>query len=158
MAHPELIPDSFAWSNWGNCRVSPVAPYCQCWFSTLSGEKSICCPLSEPSFAPSNIASQPLNKTSYNISWDPLPREKSNGVVLAYEVKYTRVYYRGSPTSSAPRYQNTTDTLQGLTLCSTYHVLVRAYTSAGAGPFSPTLEIFTNGRSSNDHVYRIRGY
>ncbi|XP_044164304.1 uncharacterized protein LOC114948378 [Acropora millepora] len=100
----------------------------------------------KPSTAPSNIASQPLNETSYRISWDPLTIETSNGVVLAYEVKYTRVYYRGSPSSSAPRYQNTTDTmvtLQGLTLCSTYHVLVRAYTSAGAGPFSPTLEIVT---------------
>ncbi|KAK2569714.1 Receptor-type tyrosine-protein phosphatase S [Acropora cervicornis] len=100
----------------------------------------------KPSTAPSNIALQPFNETSYTISWDPLPREKSNGVVLAYEVKYTSVYYRGSPSSSAPRYQNTTDTmvtLQGLTLCSTYRVLVRAYTSAGAGPFSPTLEIVT---------------
>ena len=76
--------------------------------------------------------------------------------MLAYEVKYTRVYHEGSPSSSAPRYQNTTDTmvtLQGLTLCSTYHVLVRAYTSAGAGPFSPTLKIVTTGRSSNDHVH-----
>ena len=134
----------------------PQAPYCQCLFSLLSGKKSICFSLSEPSTAPSNIASQPFNKTSYRISWDPLPGEKSNGVVLAFEVKYTRVYYRGSPSSSAPRYQNTTDTmvtLQGLTLCSTYHVLVRAHTSAGAGPFSRTLEIVTAGRSSNDHVY-----
>ena len=131
----------------------PLAPYSQCRFSTLSGEKSICSSLSEPSTSPSNIASQPLNETSYKISWDPLPREKSNGVVLAYEVKYTRVYYRGSPSSSAARYQNTTDTLHGLTLCSTYQVLVRAYTSAGAGPFSPTLEIVTTGRSSNYHVY-----
>ena len=97
-----------------------------------------------------------MNETSYNITWDPLTREKSNGVVLAYEVKYSRVNHVGSPSSSAPRYQNATDTLvtlQGLTLCSTYHVLVRAYTSAGVGPFSPALEIVTNGRSSNDHVY-----
>ncbi|XP_067026815.1 uncharacterized protein [Acropora muricata] len=99
-----------------------------------------------PSTSPSNITSQSLNETSYKISWDLLTREKSNGVVLAYEVKYTRVYHVGSPSSSAPRYENATDTmvtLQGLTLCSTYHVLVRAYTSAGAGPFNPTLKIVT---------------
>ncbi|XP_044173689.1 receptor-type tyrosine-protein phosphatase F-like [Acropora millepora] len=98
----------------------------------------------KPSTAPSNIASRSLNGVSYKISWDPLTTEKSNGVVLAYEVKYTRVYYRGSPSSSAPRYQNTTGTmvtLQGLIACSTYDVLVRAYTSAGAGPFSPSLKI-----------------
>ena len=109
-----------------------------------------------PSTAPSNIASQQLNKTSYRISWDPLTIETSNGVVLAYEVKYTRLSYRGSPSSSAPRYQNTTDTmvtLQRLTLCSTYNVLVRAYTSAGAGTFSHAIKITTTGRSSNDHVY-----
>ncbi|XP_015759656.1 PREDICTED: receptor-type tyrosine-protein phosphatase F-like, partial [Acropora digitifera] len=98
----------------------------------------------KPSTAPSNIASQQLNETSYRISWNPLTIETSNGVVLAYEVKYTRVYYRGSLSSSAPRYQNTTDTmvtLQRLTLCSTYNVLVRAYTSAGAGPFSHAIKI-----------------
>ena len=96
-----------------------------------------------------------------------MTREKSNGVVLAYEVNYTRVYYRGSPSSSAPRYENTTNTmvtLQGLIACSTYDVLVRAYTSAGAGPFSRLLKIVTNGRSSNINVFivlvknRISGY
>ncbi|XP_015753443.1 PREDICTED: receptor-type tyrosine-protein phosphatase mu-like [Acropora digitifera] len=114
------------------------------WSTTLTFETLT----AKPSTAPSNIASQRLNDTSYRISWDPLTRETSNGVVLAYEVKYTRVYFRGSPSSSAPRFQNTTDTmvtLQGLTLCSTYDVLVRAYTSAGEGPFSPPLEIVTNG-------------
>ncbi|XP_015752901.1 PREDICTED: Down syndrome cell adhesion molecule homolog isoform X1 [Acropora digitifera] len=101
----------------------------------------------EPSTAPSKIASQSLNETTYRISWDPLTREKSNGEVLAYEVKDIRVYHAGSPSLSAPRYGNTTNTmvtLQELVACSTYHVLVRAYTSAGAGPFSPPLEIVTN--------------
>ena len=122
-----------------------------------SGErKIICSPLSEPSTAPSKIASLSLNETTYRISWDPLTREKSNGEVLAYEVKDVRVYHAGSPSSSAPRYENTTNimvTLQELIACSTYHVLVRAYTLAGAGPFSPSLEIVTNGRSSNNCVY-----
>ena len=87
--------------------------------------------------------------------------------MLAYEVNYTRVYYKGSPSSSAPRYRNTTNTmvtLQGLIACSTYHVRVRAYTSAGAGQSSRPLKIVTNGRSSNIIVFivpvknRIRGF
>ena len=123
--------------------------------------------LSEPSTAPFEIASQSYNETTYRISWDPLTREKSNGEVLAYEVKDIKVYHAGSPSLSAPRYENTTNTmvtLQELVACSTYHVLVRAYTSAGAGPFSPSLEIVTNGRSSNIIVFivpvknRIRGF
>ena len=127
----------------------------------------ICYSLSEPSTAPSNITSQSLNETTYSISWDPLTRETSNGEVLAYEVKDIRVSHAGSPSLSAPRYENTTNimvTLQELIACSTYHVLVRAYTSAGAGPFSPSLEVVTSGRSSNIVVFivpvknRIRGY
>ncbi|XP_074612262.1 tyrosine-protein phosphatase Lar-like [Acropora palmata] len=104
-------------------------------------------PVYKPSTAPSKIASQSLNETTYRISWDPLKRDKSNGEVLAYEVKDIRVYHAGSPSLSAPRYENTTNimvTLQELIACSTYHVLVRAYTSAGAGRFSPSLEIVTN--------------
>ena len=86
---------------------------------------------------------------------------------MAYEVKDIRVYHAGSSSLSPPRYENTTNTmltLQELKACSTYDVLVRAYTSAGAGPFSPSLEIVTNGRSSNEIVFivpvknRIRGY
>jgi len=104
-------------------------------------------PVYKPSTAPFEIASQSYNETTYRISWDPLTREKSNGEVLAYEVKDIKVYHAGSPSLSAPRYENTTNTmvtLQELVACSTYHVLVRAYTSAGAGPFSPSLEIVTN--------------
>ncbi|XP_044164303.1 Down syndrome cell adhesion molecule-like protein 1 [Acropora millepora] len=104
-------------------------------------------PVYKPSTAPSKITSQSLNETTYSISWDPLSRETSNGEVLAYEVKDIRVSHAGSPSLSAPRYENTTNTmvtLQELIACSTYHVLVRAYTSAGAGPFSPSLEIVTS--------------
>ena len=99
------------------------------------------------------------------MSWDRLTREKSNGEVLTYEVKHTRVKQGGALSLSATRYQNTTDTmvtLQGLTLCSTYNAHVRAYTSAGAGPFSPAANINTVGRSSNMLIVlvkcRIRRY
>ena len=138
-----------------------------CLYVATTDFSSECSSLSEPSTAPSKIASQSYNKTTYNISWDRLTREKSNGELLTYEVKDIRVYHSGSPSLSPPRYKNTTNimvTLQELIACSTYHVLVRAYTSAGAGPFSPPLGIVTNGRSSNIIVFivpvknRIRGY
>ena len=113
--------------------------------------------LSEPSTAPLNIVSQSL--TCYKVSWDPLTRETSNGEVIAYEVKHSRVNQEGASSSSAPHYQNTTDafvTLRELIAGSTYHALVRAYTSVGAGPFSSSLEIVTTGRSGNDYVYYAR--
>jgi len=37
-------------------------------------------PVYKPSTAPSKIASQSYNETTYNISWDRLTREKSNGL------------------------------------------------------------------------------
>ena len=85
--------------------------------------------------------------------------------MFPYEVKYTRMKQAGASSLSAPRYQNTTDTvvtLQGLTLCSTYNAQVRAYTSAGAGPFSRAIIINTTGRSSSMLIVlvesRIRWY
>ena len=85
--------------------------------------------------------------------------------MLAYEVKYTRMKQAGASSLSAPRYKNTTNTmvtLQGLTLCSSYNAHVRAYTSAGAGPFSHAIKITTTGRSSKMLIVlvksRIRGY
>ena len=108
--------------------------------------------ISEPSIAPRNITLQEINETTYRISWDPLPRDVSNGEVIAYEVKKTRVSTSRtarSVSSDNVALQNTTDTftvLFGLTSCSQYSVEVRAYTTAGPGVFgSLPVRIVTTG-------------
>ena len=107
--------------------------------------------LSEPSASPHNITSQKMNETTYRINWNPLPRNTSNGRVIAYEVNQTKLFIPGTSRSvSTPSIlQNTSDTfivLTDLLSCSVYKVEVRAYTSAGPGIFgSMAHDIVTSG-------------
>ena len=107
--------------------------------------------LSEPSASPDNITSEKVNETTYRISWNPLPRNTSNGKVIAYEVNQTTLStsHFGRSVSTPSILQNTSDTyivLTGLLSCSSYKVEVRAYTSAGPGVFgSIARDIVTSG-------------
>ena len=89
-----------------------------------------------------------MNETTYRISWNPLPRNTSNGVVIAYEVKLSTSHTARS-VSTPSVLQNTSDTfivLTDLLSCSVYKVEVRAYTSAGPGVFgSIARDILTSG-------------
>ena len=94
-----------------------------------------------PSVGPANVSFVSYNKTTFNISWAPLTREKSYGRVILYDVKQEllsrRKRRKRSPSNS--RTFNTTATfvvLYDLSLCSRYNVSVRAYTSAGPGPYT----------------------
>ena len=108
-----------------------------------------CYPSKEPSVGPDNVSFSELNETTFNISWDPLTREKSYGKVILYEIKEELVSrvkrQKRSPISS--RTFNTTATfvvLYELPLCSQYHVSVRAYTKAGPGPYSQPMVLQTS--------------
>ncbi|XP_022805722.1 Down syndrome cell adhesion molecule homolog [Stylophora pistillata] len=100
----------------------------------------------EPSYGPANVSFTEVNKTILNISWAPLPREHSNGVIILYNVKEELLSrdtrQKRSPLSS--KSVNTTNTLillNGLLLCSQYQVSVRAYTKVGPGPYSPPVDL-----------------
>ena len=105
--------------------------------------------LSEPSASPDNITSKKMNETTYTISWSPLPRNTSNGRVIAYEVKQTKLSTTARSVSTPSVLQNTSDTfivLTDLLSCSVYKVEVRAYTSAGPGVFGSMAHvILTSG-------------
>ncbi|XP_068725970.1 receptor-type tyrosine-protein phosphatase S-like isoform X4 [Montipora capricornis] len=112
-------------------------------------------PVYKPSISPRNITSQKMTEKSFNISWNALSRRLSNGYVIAYEVMHTRKSKSG--VKSAPDYQNTTTTtsvtLSDLSSCSQYSVYVRAYTSAGPGPFGALpSRIVTNAPSPPSDV------
>ena len=105
--------------------------------------------LSEPSASPHSISSEKFNETTYRISWNPLPRNTSNGRVIAYEVKQTKLSTTARSVSTPSVLQNTSDTfivLTDLLSCSVYKVEVRAYSSAGPGVFgSIAHDIVTSG-------------
>ena len=118
-------------------RVPQVYFFIRCFF------------LSEPSASPHNITSEKMSETTYRISWNPLPRNTSNGIVIAYEVNQTTLSTTTRSVSTPTVLQNTSDTfivLTDLLSCSVYKVEVRAYTLAGPGVFgSIARDIVTSG-------------
>ena len=94
-----------------------------------------------PRFAPSGLTVEEANDTTFNVSWRPLPRNESNGVITDYEVSYgyTSQKRRRRADSSADLQAKTSKTwilLTGLPPCRKYSIKVRAYTSVGPGPYS----------------------
>ncbi|PFX15296.1 Tyrosine-protein phosphatase Lar [Stylophora pistillata] len=102
-----------------------------------------------PSVGPKLASPSQVNKTTFNISWEPLPRGKSYGNVIRYEVKaifLKKGNLRKRSVIDSPSV-NTSDTfvvLYDLELCSTYNASVRAYTGAGPGPYGVPLELETS--------------
>ena len=101
-----------------------------------------------PSVGPDKVSYSKVNKTAFNISWAPLPREKSYGEVIMYNVKpeFLSTIKRRKRSSDSGTI-NATDTfvvLYGLQLCSKYNVSVQAYTLAGPGPYSQARELETS--------------
>ena len=112
-----------------------------------------------PSVGPANVSFASYNKSTFNISWVPLTREKSYGKVILYDVKQellsTGKYQKRSPSS---RTLNTTATfvvLYDLPLCSRYHVFVRAYTKAGPGPYTQPSLLETSSEYNQDVLAKI---
>ena len=108
-----------------------------------------------PSVGPANVSFVSFNKTTFNISWAPLTREKSYGKVILYDVKQEllprRKRRKRSPSNS--RILNTTATfvvLYDLPLCSRYNVIVRAYTKAGPGPYTQPRVLETSSEYNHD--------
>ena len=97
-----------------------------------------------------------MNNTTFNISREPLPRAKSYGKVILYEVKANLLwkahFYNWSAHNNLT--VNTSSTfivLSGLLICSEYNVSVRAYTGAGPGPYGEPLELVTSEFSTDQH-------
>uniref|UniRef100_A0A6J0V971 Contactin-3 isoform X1 n=2 Tax=Pogona vitticeps TaxID=103695 RepID=A0A6J0V971_9SAUR len=98
----------------------------------------------EPSIAPSGMSANSVSSSVIEVSWNAIPWKMSNGRLLGYEVRYwnnggkeqssNRVKVIGNETSV-----RITDLMSNLV----YFTAVRAYNSAGAGPFSATVNATT---------------
>ena len=93
---------------------------------------------SGPSATPIKLEATTLAPTSVNVSWEQIPNISRNGILIAYEVKYTWSLGSGQTGVS---YRNTSGAANHLVLtmlqeCVQYSISVRAYTSKGPGPFS----------------------
>ena len=90
---------------------------------------------------PQNVAALTNSSTTIEVQWDPVPISERNGDIIDYEIELNQTTFPDLPLYG-PRYTNGTQlslVLTGLEEFVEYTVRVRAYTSAGFGPFSPPV-------------------
>ncbi|XP_076984796.1 contactin-3 isoform X2 [Tamandua tetradactyla] len=98
----------------------------------------------EPTVAPSQVAANSLSSSEIEVSWNAIPWKLSNGHLLGYEVWY---WNDGEEEESSSKVKvaggETSARLRGLKSNLAYYTTVRAYNSAGSGPFSATVNATT---------------
>uniref|UniRef100_A0ABK0M250 Contactin 3 n=1 Tax=Rattus norvegicus TaxID=10116 RepID=A0ABK0M250_RAT len=98
----------------------------------------------EPTVAPSHISAHSLSSSEIEVSWNTIPWKSSNGRLLGYEVRY---WNNGGEEESSSKVKvagnQTSAVLRGLKSNLAYYTAVRAYNTAGAGPFSATVNATT---------------
>lgn len=100
-------------------------------------KKEIMTPEDVPSGFPQNLRVIGLTTSTTELTWDPPVLAERNGRITNYTVVYRDI-------NSQQELQNTTAdtclTLFSLKPDTTYDVKVRAHTSKGAGPLSPSIQ------------------
>uniref|UniRef100_G1PJD7 Contactin 3 n=1 Tax=Myotis lucifugus TaxID=59463 RepID=G1PJD7_MYOLU len=118
------------YNNKGEGPFSPVA-------TVFSAEEA------EPTAAPAHVWAHSLSSSEIEVSWSAIPWKLSSGHLLGYEVWYWTSGEEGSPRRVKVVAGETAARLHGLKSHLVYHAAVRAYNSAGAGPFSATVNATT---------------
>lgn len=87
-----------------------------------------------PDAPPGGVSAQAQSSTTILVRWMDLPEADRNGIITMYEVDYV---YDGGPQLQANASASSTDlVLKNLAENEAYTIRVRAFTSAGPGPFS----------------------
>ena len=99
----------------------------------------------EPSDPPQNVTATVISSTEIMVSWNELPAIHQNGEITTYEINFMPL-----ETFEGQIATNTVNTFDGSVLMMVltgleeyveYNISVRAYTSAGPGPYSnPVIE------------------
>ena len=96
--------------------------------------------LTVPSDGPTSISFDEENQTSFKISWAPLAIEKRNGIIVGHEIKHEKASteVRSKRSIGDTTYSNSANNfalVSGFQPGCNYSISVRAFTSAGGGPF-----------------------
>ncbi|XP_033721187.1 contactin-3 isoform X3 [Tursiops truncatus] len=97
----------------------------------------------EPTVAPSQVCANSLSSSEIEVSWNAVPWKLSNGHLLGYEVRYWNNGEEGSSSKLKVAGNVTSARLHGLKSNLEYYTAVRAFNSAGTGPFSATVNATT---------------
>ena len=92
-----------------------------------------------------NIVITSMSSTTIQVSWDPVPEIHQNGIIIGYNVTYNQSTFLQlfPPMTMRVSADGDSVTLTGLEEYVVYSIRVRAYTSIGAGPYSPLHNIRT---------------
>ena len=94
----------------------------------------------EPGSAPENVVALIESSTETKVSWEEVSAIDQNGVIIMYEIQFEPLeIFGGQITSDTLRVSNGSIlvvVLTGLEEYLHYTISVRAFTSAGPGPYS----------------------
>nr|XP_054365519.1 receptor-type tyrosine-protein phosphatase delta [Mirounga angustirostris] len=105
--------------------------------------KEISVPEEVPTGFPQNLHSEGTTSTSVQLSWQPPVLAERNGIITKYTLLYRDINIPLLPMEQLIVPADTTMTLSGLKPDTTYDVKVRAHTSKGPGPYSPSVQFRT---------------
>ena len=99
---------------------------------------------SVPDQPPSNVTSYNTSSTSVNVTWQPIPLDHRNGILLGYHVRYRR-HDKANDTISLVTVNNSSlhAELDGLGKYKKYAIQVAGSTVAGLGNFSEPVFVRT---------------
>ena len=96
---------------------------------------------SAPAGAPQNITATALSSTEIRVDWEPVDAIDRNGIITHYEVRFNRTTFTEILMTNT---MNTKTNIFNLILTNLkafveYTVTVRAFTTAGVGPYSAII-------------------
>ncbi|ETE69572.1 Receptor-type tyrosine-protein phosphatase F, partial [Ophiophagus hannah] len=100
-------------------------------------EKEISTPEEPPSGFPQNLEVVGLTTSTTKVTWNPPLLAERNGKITNYTVVYRDINSQQNLTNVT---KEQSITLTNLKSDTTYDIKVRAYTSKGAGPLSPSIQ------------------
>ncbi|CAB1332109.1 unnamed protein product, partial [Coregonus sp. 'balchen'] len=106
--------------------------------------KEITTPDDMPSSYPQNLSVVGLTTTTTKLAWEPPALAERNGKIVQYVVVYRDINSQQNHTNSTTETQMT---IMGLQPDTTYDIRIRAFTSKGGGPISPSIQSRTMSTS-----------
>ncbi|XP_077105320.1 receptor-type tyrosine-protein phosphatase delta isoform X16 [Ranitomeya variabilis] len=105
--------------------------------------QEITIPEESPTGFPQNLHCDSMASTSVQITWQPPILAERNGVMIKYTLLYRDINNPYNPFEVPIVPAGTTVTLTALKPDTFYDVKIRAHTSKGPGPFSPSVQFRT---------------
>ena len=105
----------------------------------------------EPAAPPQNVNTVNISPTEIMVIWEEVPAIDQNGINTNYEVQIEPLQFTETLETMFVNATNTSVLVVGLEEYVEYNISVRAYTTVGAGPFSPAVAERTleDGESSS---------